>query len=80
MTDTDELPQLLDEEPRGKLEVARELVDIALEKAPANALPSAAMSHVALAVEMLDDDVGDDAFELAVSTVDKSLRCTRGGA
>lgn len=77
MTETDELPQLLDD-PRGKLDVAADLVDVALEKSPANALPSSAMSHVALAVEHVDDDIEDKVWELAVTTTDRALR-ERGG-
>jgi hypothetical protein len=69
-----DLPQIFDEDPRGKHDVAAELVDIALEEAPENALPSSSMRHVALAVEMRDDDISDAAFELAVGTVDQAIR------
>ena len=68
-----ELPELFDD-PRGKLDVAADLVDFALDTAPDNALPSSAMSHVAFAVDVADDEVSDETFELACKTVDKALR------
>jgi len=73
MTDTDELPQLLDEEPRGKLEVARELVDIALEEAPDDTKPVRATKFVALAAIERGEYVPDGAWELARKTTAKSL-------
>ena len=70
-----ELPQLLDEEPIGKLEVARELIDRELEKAPADADAIRSIEYSDLALEDGDfDDIGLEELGLAVSSVDQAIR------
>ena len=72
--DEDELPQIFDD-PRGKLDVAGDIVDGALEKAPANAIPSSATRWVALAADRVEHgDIDDAEWKLAVGATERVLR------
>ncbi|ELZ47881.1 hypothetical protein C464_08165 [Halorubrum coriense DSM 10284] len=71
--ETGELPQIIDDDGRGHLDVAADIVDEALELA-GDAGPTSAARWVAIAVERMSLDVDDRTWDLAVNTTMLALR------